>query len=423
MAKLAIFGGKPVREKPFPAYVTIGEEEKRAVLEVLDSTVLSKFLATWSDDFYGGERVQALERQWADYFNVEHAVSMNSATSGLYAAVGAAGVEPGDEVIVSPYTMTASVTGALVYGAIPVFADIDPETFCITPQSIRECLTPRTRAVIVVDLFGHPAEMDEIMQIASQYDLKVIEDAAQAPGATYKGRYAGTLAHMGVFSLNYHKTIHAGEGGIVVTNDDGYAERLQLIRNHAEVVVKDKGVSNIVNMIGFNYRLTEIQAAIASEQLKKLERLVAKRVEVADYLTQHLSRFPWLTPPVVREQVRHGYYLYAIRFHASQCGIPRERFTAAVAAEGVPLSVGYVEPIYLQPVYQRRIAFGEGGFPFTYPGSRSSVNYEPGICPVTERMYGQELITSNLCHANMTRQDMADVVAAFEKVADHMDEL
>ena len=291
MAKLAINGGAPVRSTPFPQYVTIGEEEKRAVMEVLDSTVLSKFLGTWSPDFYGGPRVQKLEREWAEYFGIRHAVSVNSATSGLYAAVGAAGIGPGDEVIVSPYTMTASATAALVYGGIPVFADIDPETFCLSPASIRERITPRTKAIIVVDIFGHPAEMNEIMQIAREHHLVVIEDAAQAPGAHYHGRNAGTLADMGVFSLNYHKTIHCGEGGVVVTNSDEFAERLQLIRNHGEVVVKKKGVTNLVNMVGFNYRMTEIEAAIASEQLKKLESLVAPRIEAAEFLTRVEARF------------------------------------------------------------------------------------------------------------------------------------
>jgi len=423
LTKLALHGGKPVREKPFPAYVPIGKEERRAVNEVLDSTVLSKYLGTWSPDFYGGPRVRRLEQEWSEYFGVKHAVSVNSATSGLYAAVGAAGAGPGDEVIVSPYTMTASATAALIYGAIPVFADIDPDIFCITPQSIREHITSYTKAIIVVDIFGHPADMDEIMQIAREHHLIVIEDAAQAPGAKYHGRYAGTLADMGVFSLNYHKTIHTGEGGVIVTNDDDLADRLQLIRNHAEVVVKDKGTQNIVNMIGFNYRMTEIEAAIAIEQLKKLEDLVAPRVKAADYLTARLGTLPGITPPVVRHGVRHGYYVYAVRYDAAKTGIPRDRFVAALNAEGIPIGKGYVEPIYLEPVYQRRIAFGRDGFPFTYLGYKGSVNYDRGICPVTERMYYEELITTNICHANITQRDLEDAVAAFVKVSEHAAEL
>ena len=188
MSVLAIHGGTPVRTRPFPAYVTIGEEEKRAVLEVLESKILSDFLGTWSPQFYGGPRVRQLEAEWSAYFGVKHAVTVNSATSGLIAAVGAAGVGPGDEVIVSPYTMSASASCVLAFNAVPVFADIDPETFCLTAESIRACLTPRTRAVVVVDLFGQPPDMDPIMALAREHNLVVIEDAAQSPGARYKGR-------------------------------------------------------------------------------------------------------------------------------------------------------------------------------------------------------------------------------------------
>ena len=306
MSKLAILGGDPIRTKPFPIYHSIGDEEKQAVMEAMDGKVLSAFLGTWSENFYGGPRVRALEEAWADYFGVKHAVSVNSATSGLYAAVGAAGISPGDEVIVAPYTMIASATAALVYGGIPVFADIDQEIFCITPESIRERITPYTKAIIVVDLFGHPADMDEIMDIASENNLLVIEDAAQAPGAKYHGRNAGTLADIGVFSLNYHKTIHSGEGGMVVTNDDELAERVRLIRNHAEVVVGNKGTRDLVNMVGFNYRMTEIEASIANSQLKKLEDLLLPRIEAADYLTERLGELKGIQTPLVRGGVRHG---------------------------------------------------------------------------------------------------------------------
>lgn len=421
--RLAIHGGKPVRGRPFPVYNTIGEEEKDAVMRVLESGVLSKYLGTWSPDFYGGPKVKKLEKEWAEYFGVRHAISVNSATSGLYAAVGAAGVGPGDEVIVSPFTMSASATAALIYGGIPVFADIDAEIFCITPQSIRDCLTPSTKAIIVVDIFGHPSDMDEIMEIAYDHNLMVIEDAAQAPGALYHGRYAGTLAHMGVFSLNYHKTIHCGEGGVVVTDDEHLADRLQLIRNHGEVVVKEKGTKDLVNMIGFNYRMTEIEAAIGSEQLKKLGKLLLPRIEAADYLTDRLKCLPGIVPPVVRPDVRHGYYVYALRYDESRIGVSRDQFVAALNAEGIPMVNGYVEPIYLEPVYQRRLGFGRDGFPFTYPGYKGEVNYDLGICPVTEKMYYSELMYTDICHSGVTKDDLRDVVAAFYKVMENLDEL
>ena len=423
MAKLAIHGGKPVRERPFPEYVTIGEEEKRAVMEVLDTAVLSKYLGTWSPDFFGGPRVQKLEREWADYFKVKHAVTVNSATSGLYAAVGAAAAGPGDEVIVSPYTMSASATAAIVNGAIPVFADIDPETFCLSAASIRDRITPRTKAIVAVDIFGHPADYAEIMAIAREHNLIVIEDAAQAPGARVGTRYAGTLADIGVFSLNYHKTIHTGEGGVIVTNDDELADRVRLIRNHAEAVVKGKGVNNIVNMVGFNYRMTEIEAAIGSEQLKKLESLVAARVDAADYLAAGLRDLPGICAPVVKPQVRHAYYVFAIRYDAGRTGIGRSRIAAALCAEGLPIAEGYVEPLYLQPMYQQRIAFGRDGFPFTYPGYTGKLQYEQGTCPVTERMYREELMYTAVCHAGVSRRDLDDCLDAFRKVFENLVEL
>jgi dTDP-4-amino-4,6-dideoxygalactose transaminase len=418
--KLAINGGTPVRSKPFPRYNTIGEEEKRAVMKVLDGGVLSGFLGTWSPAFYGGVQVQQLESNWKEFYGVKHALSVNSATSGLYAAVGAAGIGPGDEVIVSPYTMTASASAAIVYGAIPVFADIDAETFCITPRTIREKLSPYTKAIIVVDLLGHPAEMDEIMEISRERNLIVIEDAAQVPGGMYKGRYAGTLAHIGVFSLNYHKTIQTGEGGVVVTNDDRLADRLALIRNHGEVVVKDKGTDDIVNLVGFNYRMTEVEAAIGIEQLKKLPVLHPPRIHCADFLTDRLKKFPGLKTPVVRDGVIHGYYRYALRFDENVVGVSRDRFVDALNSEGIPMVKGYTEPLYLEPMYQRRIAFGHDGFPWTWPGWKGSVDYSPGCCPVIERLYYKELMCTDVCHANTTDEDLVDVVKAFEKIYENI---
>lgn len=416
--KLAIQGGTPVRTAPFPIYNTIGAEERRAVLEVLDSGVLSQFVGVWGPDFFGGPRVQALESAWARHFEVAHAVSVNSATSGLYAAVGAAGVGPGDEVIVSPYTMSASAAAAIVYGAVPVFADIDPDTFCLDPESVRRLLTDRTRAVIGVDLFGHPAAWDELRAVTAGRDIVLIEDTAQAPGARMGNRWAGTLADMGVFSLNYHKTIHSGEGGVVVTDDPRLAERLQLIRNHGEAVVKAKGHDDLVNMVGFNYRMTEIEAAIALEQLRKLEGLVQPRIDAADYLTAQVRGMTGLTPPAVREGVRHGYYVYAIKYDAQATGLSRGRFVEAVRAEGVPIHAGYVEPLYRQPMYRQGIALGRDGFPFRQQG-RMLVRYSDGLCPVAERMHEQELLYLTVCHAGVSRADLDDVVQAFEKVLRH----
>lgn len=420
MNPLAIHGGPPVRTAPFPSYRTLGEEEKRAVNAVLDDGVLSQFLGAWSPDFLGGPRVRALEDSWARHFGVQHAVSVNSATSGLYAAVGALGIGPGDEVIVSPYTMTASATAAIIYGAIPVFADIDPETFCITAETIRARLSPRTKAVIVVDIFGHPADFDPIMELAREHDLAIIEDCAQAPGALYRKKAAGTLGHIGIYSLNYHKTIHCGEGGIVVTDDPALAERLQLIRNHGEAVVKAKGIEDITNLVGFNYRMTEIEAAIAGEQLKKLPALVATRQANADHLTRQLTGLSGLQTPIIRPGCTHGWYLYTLKYDAKTTGIPRATLATALRAEGIDIREAYVEPLYLQPLYQQRIAFGSAGFPFNLA---PHIEYHRGLCPVVERMYFEEVIFTPLIHAGLNRADIDDVAAAFHKVWEQRDYL
>lgn len=421
--QLAILGGEPVRCRPLPKYQTIGEEEKRAVLRVLDSGVLSDFLGSWSSQFSGGSEVKSFEEEWSAHFGVKHSVTVNSNTSGLFAALGAAGVGPGDEVIVTPYSMCASATCAVVNHAVPVFADIDPDTFCITAATIAPRITPRTKAIVVVDLFGQPAEMDAIMELAEKHGLFVLEDAAQAPGAKYKGRLAGTLAHAGVFSLNYHKTIHTGEGGAVVTNDDRLADRVRLIRNHAEVVVKAKGEPDLVNMVGFNYRMTEIEAAIGREQLKKLDRLVARRQQAATLLNSRLGRIPSLQIPKVESHIAHGWYVYTMRYLHGEGRPPRSAVIDALRAEGIPVSPGYVEPIYLQPMYQKLTAYGKDGFPFRGPHYQGQTGYSPGLCPVVERMHFEEVIYGDYCHANLQDSDLEDICRAYEKVFNNLHRL
>jgi dTDP-4-amino-4,6-dideoxygalactose transaminase len=431
--KLAILGGHPVRTEPFPSYDVIGDEEKQAVMKVLDSGILSRFLGTWHDDFYGGPQVQAFEKEWALLSKVQHAISVNSCTSGLYAAVGAAGVSPGDEVIVSPYTMAASATAALIFQGVPVFADIDPLTYCISAETIKEKITSRTKAIIVVHIFGQAADMDPIMDLARKHDIVVIEDCAQVPFATYKNKPVGSLGDMGVFSLNYHKHIHTGEGGIVTTNDSRFAERLQLIRNHAEVVVEKKGVTDLSNMIGFNFRLGEIEAAIGREQLKKGEALIRERQENVLYLEQHLTDLQGLKMPYVNPGSEHVYYKHVIDYDASALDVPRNLILAALRAElpvtmkregeGPLITGGYVRPIYLEPMFQKKIAYGNEGYPFNSPLYKGSVNYNPGNCPNAERAHFDRVLLHELMRPGMSKKDLNDVILAFNKVWDALPEL
>jgi perosamine synthetase len=418
--KLALHGGPKTITKSFKRYNSIGKEEVDAAKAVFESGVLSQFLGCWDPDFYGGPKVQEFERQCEQYFEVKHAVTVNSWTSGLVAAVGAIGIEPGDEVIVTPWTMSASASAILHWNAIPVFADIDPETFNLSPKSVEANITPYTKAIVAVDIFGQSADMDELMAIAAKYDLKVISDTAQSPGALYKGKYAGTIAHVGGYSLNCHKHIHTGEGGILVTNDDEIAERLQLIRNHAEVVVGDKGVTNLSNMIGHNFRLGEIECAMGIEQLKKLGGFVKSRQNLASRLSEGLKELQGLRTPVVNNDRTHVYYAYPIVLELEKLGVGRDQIHAALQAEGVKISKGY-QNIHQLPMYQKKIAYGSRGFPWTSDICHRAANYNKGICPVAEEFHDLTFLGFGMCTYDLSDEDVDLIVAAFRKIWQHLD--
>jgi len=421
-AKLALFGGSKTILAEFKHYNPIGAEEVQAAKSVIESGVLSKYLGVWSEDFFGGPKVLEFERQCAEYFGTKHAVTVNSWTSGLVAAVGAIGIEPGDEVIVTPWTMSASATAIMHWNAIPVFADIDHETFNLDPVSVEANITPYTKAIMAADIFGQPADMDELMAIATKHGLKLISDAAQAPGARYKDSYAGTVAHVGGYSLNYHKHIHTGEGGILVTDDDGLADRLKLIRNHAEVVVGDKGVTNLSNMIGHNFRLGEIECAIGIEQLKKLDGFVQSRQALANRLTEGLRDLNGLRTPLVRPDRTHVYYVYPMVLDINEIGVSRELIRDALRAEGVAVNDRY-QNIHLLPMYQRKIAYGTKGFPWSSEICHRDINYGKGICPVAEKMNDSTYLGFGMCVYDLSDNDVDLIVAAFQKVWSNLDEI
>jgi perosamine synthetase len=410
--KLALLGGPRAVTAPMPAYNSIGPEELEAVCKVVEAGRLSEFYGSWGDRFFGGPEVQALETEWSAAFDVPHSVSVNSATSGLIAAVGACGIGPGDEVIVSPFTMSSSASCVRVFGGTPVFADVDPETFNLDPASIERCLTPRTRAIVVVDLAGQPADFDAIMELARARGLRVIEDAAQAVGAQYRGRWAGTLGDIGVFSLNCHKTIQTGEGGLCCTRDPDLAMRLRLIRNHGEAVVEEMGLTDRPEqIIGFNFRLGELEAAIARKQLGKVARLTRPRQEIAAVYAKRLGALAGLTPPVVRPDRTHAYYAYLLRLDEAAAGVTRRQVVAALAAEGVECFEGYCRPLYLQPLYRAE-----------WPG-KNGRRYGPGLCPVTERLYEREVLFHVYLYDSLRTPWVEQICHAFEKVWASRDEL
>jgi dTDP-4-amino-4,6-dideoxygalactose transaminase len=272
--------------------------------------------------------------------------------------------------------------------------------------------------------------MDAIMAIAKKHNLKVIEDAAQAPGVLYKGRPVGVIGDIGGFSLNFHKHIHTGEGGLLVTDNDDIALRCRLIRNHGENATEAYGVEDISNTIGSNYRFTELQAAIGIEQFKKLKGFLAHRTQLGEYLSSRLSSIPGLSIQNIENGSTHSYYMYPIRFNESIVGISRNLFLRAVSAElpvpkywdTTPLAEGYVKPLYLNPVYQKKIAIGKKGFPFNC-NAGIIYNYPKGLCPVTEQLYEKKLLISPLVREGMSIEDIKDFADAIEKVMGNVPQL
>lgn len=428
--KLAIRGGTPVRTQKFETRKTIGEAEKKAVMDVLDGGDISLFFGSPGEFFLGGPKVKEFEKAWAVKYGFNHTVSVNSWTTGLMTAVGACDIEPGDEVICTPYSMSATATAILFYGGIPIFTDIDPVTFNLDPKKIEQAITPRTRAIMLVHLFGHPADMDAIMAIAKKHKLKVIEDAAHAPGIHYKGRAVGAIGDVGGFSFNYHKHIHAGEGGLLVTQNADIALKCQFIRNHGENITESYGVTDISNTIGSNYRLTEIQAAVGLVQMTYLDEYLRHRNKLASHFTKHISEFKAITPPTIAEGCEHAFYVYAMKYDASQTGVSREKFVKALMAElpkpdiweQLPFAEAYVRPLYLNPVYQKQTAIGKKGFPFTMNPS-VQYDYRKGLCPVVESMFEEQLFHCPLVREAVTEKDLDDVLNAIEKVYTHLDEV
>lgn len=413
---LALCGGAPVISMPLAGFKSIGEDEVAVVCDVIRGGVLSAYIGAPGPGFMGGTKVRELEQQAAEYFGVKHAIAVNSWTSGLIAAIGAIGLEPGDEVITTPWTMAATATAILHWNGIPIFADIDPDTFNICPKSVAKLITPRTKAIMAVDIFGQSADMPALRALAELHGLKLLCDTAQAPGARVGKRFAGTFADIGGFSLNYHKHIHCGEGGVLVTNDDRLAERLCLIRNHAEVVINSDDPVQLSNMLGFNFRMGEIEAAIASVQLTKLAPRVESRQRIAAELNAGLSSLKGLKVPKVCEGATHAYYVYGLTLDVEALGVSRECIVEALRAEGVPSLMAGYQNLHLLPLFRNKIAYGTKGFPWSSPYCTSDVQYGPGLCPVAEKLHSQTFLGLNICMNELPSADVALIVEAFQKV-------
>ena len=417
-SRLALLGGPPLISGPLQPFQSVGEEEAQVAAEVVRGGVLSAYIGAPGPAFMGGPRVRDFETRAAAYFGAKHAITVNSWTSGLIAALAALGLEPGDEVITTPWTMAATATAILHNNAIPVFADIDPQTFNIDPASVERLVSPRTRAIMAVDIFGQSADMQALRAVAQRHGLKLLSDTAQAPGARYGDQFAGLQADIGGYSLNYHKHIHCGEGGILVTNDDRMAQRLCMIRNHAEAVTDANTAHDLAGLLGFNFRMGEIEAAIASVQLGKLAARVASRQRAAAQLNTGLSVLDGITTPLVAPGSSHAYYVYGLVLDIPAIGVSRRKLIEALRAEGVPGLMDGYQNVHLLPLFRHKIAYGTQGFPWTLTDAGRSMVYGPGICPVAGELHATRFLGLNLCMCEYGDDDIERVIQAFHKVWD-----
>jgi dTDP-4-amino-4,6-dideoxygalactose transaminase len=371
--RLALLGGEPACNFAWPHWPIHNQSEEAALLEVLRS-----------GEWWYGVKVRQFEREYAGFQGAAYGVSCTNGTTAIEMGLRALGVVPGDEVIVPPYTFIATATAVVTVGAVPVFADIDPETLCLDPDDAARKITPRTRAIIPVHVAGRIADMLRINEIAKSHNLAVLEDAAHAWGSQYEGRGAGTLGRCGTFSFQVSKNITAGEGGILVTDDKDLAD---LCRSFSHCGRAEGSAWYDHNNLGSNLRMTEFQAAILLAQLARLEGHIARRERNASVLDEALAEIPaihQLAPAT--HMTRRSYHMYIFRLNQAELGISRGRFIEALQAEGVPASEGWYRPLYRNGIFANAHLGPRHGI--RAPLAGMGVDFRHVSCPVCEQVCG-----------------------------------
>ncbi len=401
---LAIHGGDPVRSEEFPAWPQFAQAEEERLLASLRSGVWGKVQGT---------EVSRFEQRFAEYHQCRHGIGVVNGTVALRIALMALGIEPGNEVIVPPFTFVATASAVVEANATPVFVDIELETSNIDPQSIEAAITPRTKAIIVVHLGGLACEMDTIMELAKRHGLAVIEDACHAHGAAYKGRRLGSIGDVAAFSFQSSKNVNAGEGGIIITNNDDLAQRCWSIHNCGRV---PGGKWYEHHCIGGNYRLGEFQGAVLNAQWDRFEDQAQTRERNGLYLDEQLQGLEGIAPQVrTADCTRHAYHLYSLLVDPGGLGFSRQTFIAAMGCEGVPLTAAYPIPLYRQPLFVNR-EFG----PFD---SAADVDYSQVCCPQCEKLSTQQGVWIEQRYMLGTQKDMDDIAHAIWKVHGNGDKL
>lgn len=398
--KLAIDGGRPIRTKPLPGDSRLmGDDELAELAEVIRSGRLGR---------HGGTKVKELEHAYAELYGVKHAIAVSSGSAAVHTAIATINPNPGDEIITTPCSDFGTIMGILFQNAIPVFADLDPQTLCLDPRSVEERITDRTRAILVVHLFGGLADLTALREIADRHGIPLIEDCAQAQLSEYKGRLAGTIGEIGCFSFNNTKHLNCGEGGMVITNDDALARRARLF---ADKAWPREEADRYSLFLGQNYRMHELEAAVALAGLRRLRENVAARRRAADRVLERVAGVPGVRVPAEPPDTRSSYWILHL---FAEDGLDAQDLASALQAEGVPFSAKYVTPLYTWPVLRDRQTYGDSGFPFGSPYTSRPFDYAPGLCPVYERVREQLLLIS--VDEQWTDEDADDVAAAIEKV-------
>ncbi len=355
----------------FPMDRKVEREEILAVKRVMRNKRLT---------FMSGAEIEEFERVFASYMNSRYAIAVSSGTAALHVALAAAGVGAGDEVLIPPYTFVATATAVLHQNAIPVFVDIDPISFCMDPTDLAHKLTDRTKAIIPVHLFGYPADMDPIIEVAQRHNLIVIEDACQAHGSEYKGKKVGTLGKAGCFSFFESKNMMTGEGGIIITDDEEFAAQCRLIRHHGEPSWYT------YERLGFNYRMTTIQAAIGIEQLKKLDKMNEGRIKNSLYLNSLLKDIPGVVLPQSPDFGKHVFHAYAIKIDPSVIGMTGKELAKRLNRDFQITQLIYPAGLYTSTLFRERKGYGERKCPFTCPFFENEIYYTDPQCPKTDEI-------------------------------------
>jgi perosamine synthetase len=390
--KLAIHGGPKARTTPFPTVGNatgrdFGDEEIALLTEVVRSGTLGR---------HGGKMVVQFEKEYAQH-------------------LGALQLDPGDEIITTTVTDMGTIIAILQQNHIPIFCDVDRRTMNMDPQKLESLINDRTRAIIAVHIFGQPVNMDVLMDVARRHSLYVIEDCAQAHGALWDGQQVGTMGDIGCFSLQQSKQITTGDGGIVVSNDDALADNARMFHDK---FYDRSGQNRGVLRLGMNYRMTELQGAVALAQTRKLGSILQRRRRTAELLTSHLSEIDGINPPWIHDKVTHSYWIYAFQIDEDVLGCSVADFRAAIQAEGLPWGTGYAGgiPICMYPAVRDHKAFGDSNFPWEPPYGRN-VEYREEDYPETVWAQANTFVMN--WNEGITESDVEDMARGFRKLADH----